>query len=72
MIRCEESKEWYHGKCVKVTPEEAYAMGDFVRGVRGIPRRRYKCRGELWGIKWHSGSVGRKWEGHIGPWDRGL
>ena len=30
MIRCEECKEWYHGKCVKVTQEEADAMGDFV------------------------------------------
>jgi hypothetical protein len=30
MIRCEECTEWYHGKCVKVTPEEADAMGDFI------------------------------------------
>jgi hypothetical protein len=29
MIRCEEYKEWYHGRCVKVTPEEAEAMEDF-------------------------------------------
>jgi hypothetical protein len=30
MIRCEECKEWYHGKCVKITQEEEEAMGDFV------------------------------------------
>jgi hypothetical protein len=26
MIRCEEYKEWCHGRCVKVTPEEPEAM----------------------------------------------
>jgi len=30
MIRCEECTEWYHGRCVKVTPEEADTMGDFI------------------------------------------
>jgi hypothetical protein len=29
MIRCDECKEWYHGECVRVTREEAEAMGDF-------------------------------------------
>ena len=50
MIRCEECKEWYHGKCVKVTQEEAEAMGDlYARGVTGIPGRRYSADGELLG-----------------------
>jgi hypothetical protein len=40
IMRCEECKEWYHGKCVKVTPEEAYAMGDFVcSGCQRHPRK---------------------------------
>ena len=30
MIRCEECTEWYHDKCVKVTPEEADTMGDAI------------------------------------------
>jgi hypothetical protein len=39
MIRCEECTEWYHGKCVKVTPEEADAMGDFIcSGCQRHPR----------------------------------
>ena len=39
MIRCEECTEWYHGKCVKVTPEEAENMGDFVcSGCQRHPR----------------------------------
>jgi hypothetical protein len=38
MIRCEECKEWYHGKCVKVTQEEAEAMGDFF--CSGHPREK--------------------------------
>jgi hypothetical protein len=41
MIRCEECKEWYHGKCVKVTQEEAKAMGDFVcSGCHRHPREK--------------------------------
>ena len=41
MISCEECKEWYHGKCVKVTQEEAEAMGDFVcSGCQRHPRER--------------------------------
>jgi len=42
MIRCEECKEWYHGKCVKVTFLSA-------RGVTGIPGRRYSAVGEVLG-----------------------
>jgi hypothetical protein len=39
MIRCEECKEWYHGKCVKVTQEEAEAMTVFgeKKGRPGMP-----------------------------------
>jgi COMPASS component SPP1 len=29
IIRCDECKEWYHGDCVRITQEEAKAMGDF-------------------------------------------
>ena len=41
MIRCEECKEWYHGKCVKVAQEEAETMGDFVcSGCHRHPREK--------------------------------
>ena len=41
IIRCEECKEWYHGKCVKVTQEEAEAMEDFVcSGCQRHPREK--------------------------------
>jgi hypothetical protein len=50
MIKCEECKEWYHGKCVKVTQKEAEAMGDLsARGVTGTPGRRYSAVGEILG-----------------------
>jgi MinD superfamily P-loop ATPase len=39
MIRCDECKEWYHGDCVRITQEEAKAMGDFVcSGCHRHPR----------------------------------
>jgi hypothetical protein len=41
MIRCEECKEWYHGKCVRVTQEEVKAMGDFsYSGCHRHPREK--------------------------------
>jgi hypothetical protein len=41
MIKCEECKEWYHGKCVKVTQKEAEAMGEVVcSGFHGHPREK--------------------------------
>ena len=50
MIRCEECKEWYHGKCVKVTQEEARPWEILsARGVTGIPGRRYSAEGEILG-----------------------
>jgi hypothetical protein len=43
-------KEWYHGDCVRITQEEAKAMGDFVcSGVTGIPGRRHSAEGEILG-----------------------
>jgi hypothetical protein len=53
MIRCEECKEWYHGKCVKVTQEEAEAMGDFVfSGCQSHPREKVIMqRGNYWGAE---------------------
>jgi hypothetical protein len=48
MIRCEECKEWYHGKCVKVMQEEAWEILS-ARGVTGIPGRRYSAEGGLLG-----------------------
>jgi hypothetical protein len=45
MIRCEECKEWNHGKCVKVTQEEAEAMRDFVcSGCQRHPQEKVYCR----------------------------
>ena len=45
MIRCEEYKEWYHGRFVTVTPEEAEAMEDFVcSGCQRHPREEVSCR----------------------------
>jgi hypothetical protein len=41
MIRCDECKEWYHGDCVRITQEEAKAMGDFVcSGCHRHPREK--------------------------------
>ena len=41
MIRCDECKEWYHGDYVRVTQEEAKAMGDFVcSGCHRHPREK--------------------------------
>jgi hypothetical protein len=46
MIKCEECGEYYLGKCVKVTPEEAEAMGDFVcSGFHRHPREKVYCSG---------------------------
>ena len=69
MIKCEECKEWYHGKCVKVTPEEAEAMGDFVcLGCHRHPRERVYCSGGRIG---ESGGImtvfGGKGEGQVCP-----
>ena len=45
MIRCEECKAWNHGKCVKVTQEEAEAIGDFVcSACQRHPREKVYCR----------------------------
>ena len=50
MIRCEECKAWNHGKCVKVTQEEAEAIGDFVcSACQRHPERRYLAEEELLG-----------------------
>ena len=50
MIRCEECTEWYHGKCVKVKPEEADTMGDFIcSGYQTSPGGRIDTEGELMG-----------------------
>jgi hypothetical protein len=69
MIRCEECKEWYHGKCVKVTQEEAEAMGDFVcSGRHRHPREKVWCRGGNIGEAGDIMTVfGGKGEGKVHP-----
>jgi hypothetical protein len=50
MIKCEECKEWYHGKCVKVRRKRLRPWETLsAQGVRGIPERRYRAEGELLG-----------------------
>jgi hypothetical protein len=69
MIRCEEYKEWYHGRCVKVSPEEAEAMEDFDWDLSVLSQFQYimaccdyhllqlyfiQIRGQLWSSVYRS------------------
>ena len=58
MIRCDECKEWYHGEYVRVTQEEAEAMGDFVcSGCQTSPGEGIVQWRKYWGSRGHNDSV---------------